>query len=266
MNFDTITTLSLPGYKEIEKVVEIPDSYVFRGKTEKSDMPVLIKLLKKECTQDQMIKFAKAFKHYQPYKVQGIISPIDMIIHYHNLCVIYRDEGKVFLPMYFKKRGFDSETFLLTSIHIVKVIKDIHNVLDYHGDLRPGNILIDENTKEICIIGVNDFEVGFEKAQLSAKEQMIDAFKYTPPEQTGRISWQIDNRSDLYSLGVVFYEMLCKQVPFISSNPLVRIHSHIAKVPAPLQDHNPNIPLIFNEIIQKLLNKSAEERYQSASG
>ncbi len=86
------------------------------------------------------------------------------------------------------------------------------------------------------------------------------------PEQTGRMNRAIDYRTDLYSLGVTFYEMLTGILPFQATEPLELVHCHIAKQPLPPRQLNPEIPQAVSEIVMKLLSKTAEDRYQSAYG
>src|SRR5258705_1016868 len=86
------------------------------------------------------------------------------------------------------------------------------------------------------------------------------------PEQTGRMNRSIDSRSDLYSLGIVFYEMLTGVLPFTASDPMEWVHAHVARQPLPPGDRVLEIPPPVSAIVMKLLTKMAEERYQTAAG
>jgi predicted ATPase/GAF domain-containing protein len=89
---------------------------------------------------------------------------------------------------------------------------------------------------------------------------------YMAPEQTGRMNRSIDARSDLYSLGVTFYEMLTGSLPFTASDPMEWVHCHIARQPIPPDQRAMQIPAALSVITMKLLAKNAEERYQTAAG
>ena len=86
------------------------------------------------------------------------------------------------------------------------------------------------------------------------------------PEQTGRMNRSIDARSDLYSLGITFYEMLTGTLPFTAADPMEWVHCHIARQPAPPDERVAGIPGPLSAIVMKLLAKTAEDRYQTAAG
>ncbi|WP_413201342.1 ATP-binding protein, partial [Nostoc piscinale] len=89
---------------------------------------------------------------------------------------------------------------------------------------------------------------------------------YISPEQTGRMNRGIDYRTDFYSLGVTFYELLTGDLPFPSHDPMELLHSHIAKLPQKLSNKKPDIPQVICNIVMKLMAKNAADRYQSALG
>ena len=97
-------------------------------------------------------------------------------------------------------------------------------------------------------------------------EKIKGTLAYLSPELTGRMDRSVDLRSDLYSLGVVFYEMLTGVPPFRSEDPLELLHCHIAVNPVPPQDLDGRIPHALSLIVLKLLLKAPEDRYQSSFG
>src|SRR5262245_43734656 len=88
------------------------------------------------------------------------------------------------------------------------------------------------------------------------------------PEQTGRMDRPIDWRTDLYSLGVTYYQMLTGQLPFEAKDALAWMHCHMAQPPRPLRraEGVTEVPEVLSAILMKLLSKAPEDRYQSASG
>src|SRR4029077_6334972 len=99
-----------------------------------------------------------------------------------------------------------------------------------------------------------------------APEFIAGTLPYMAPEQTGRMNRSIDSRSDLYALGVTLYEMLIATRPFTASEPLEWVHCHIARVPVPPHERVTSVPAPISAIVMKLLAKTPEARYQTASG
>ena len=97
-------------------------------------------------------------------------------------------------------------------------------------------------------------------------EVIAGTLAYMAPEQTGRMNRSIDSRSDLYSLGVTFYEMLTGALPFKAADPMEWVHCHIARQPVPPDEYAAEIPAPLSAVVMKLLAKTAEERYQTAAG
>ena len=136
-----------------------------------------------------------------------------------------------------------------------------------HKDLKPANVLVNPATGQIWLTGFGiASRLPREHAAPAPPDLIAGTFAYMAPEQTGRMNRSIDSRSDLYSLGVLFYEMLTGVLPFSASDPMEWIHCHIARQPAPPNERVPGIPDPVAAIVMKLLAKNAEDRYQTAAG
>src|SRR5205807_2502604 len=97
-------------------------------------------------------------------------------------------------------------------------------------------------------------------------EVIAGTLAYMAPEQTGRMNRSVDSRSDLYALGVTFYEMLTGQLPFTAADPMEWVHCHIARQRVPPNERVAGVPGPLSAMVMKLLAKTAEERYQTAAG
>jgi predicted ATPase/signal transduction histidine kinase len=136
-----------------------------------------------------------------------------------------------------------------------------------HRDLKPANILVNfaEGQAHLTGCGIAS-RLPCERQTASPPETLFGTLAYMAPEQTGRLNCPVDFRSDLYSLGVTFYQMFTGSLPFTASDPLEWVHCHIARKPVPPSERLPSVPAPVSRIIMKLLAKAADERYQSAAG
>jgi predicted ATPase/tRNA A-37 threonylcarbamoyl transferase component Bud32 len=153
------------------------------------------------------------------------------------------------------------------AVDLTRILGEIHRQNVIHLDLNSKNILIGKGQEAIHIIDLGSASYidrgGYQKVR---PDQLLGTLPYISPEQTGRINRAVDERSDLYSLGVVFYELMTGQLPFASKNPSEIVYDHIARVPISPSEVSAEIPEVLSAIILKLLSKNAEDRYQSAAG
>jgi predicted ATPase/signal transduction histidine kinase len=157
--------------------------------------------------------------------------------------------------------------FLPLAIACAASLAEVHRLGVLHKDIKPENLLVDERAGTVRIGGF-DVASFFPREHQPATSPILleGTLAYMSPEQTGRMNRAMDQRSDLYSLGVVFYEMLTGGLPFTPGDPLEWLHCHIARVPRPPAEIVPDIPPVLSQLVMKLLAKAAEDRYQSAAG
>lgn len=160
--------------------------------------------------------------------------------------------------------GLDIERFLAIAMALAAAVSKMHQAGWLHRDIRTGNVLFDAATGTARLTG---FGIAVPPGQDACDEPpAIGTFAYMAPEQTGRINRRVDERSDLYSLGVTLYELLTGTLPLTASSPAEWIHGHLARQPTPPTQRRETVPAQLSDIVMKLLGKSPDDRYQSASG
>ena len=162
------------------------------------------------------------------------------------------------------------DTFLPLAISITEALSRLHKQKIVHKRISPQHILINQESGRVSFAdpvtpssdaprsGISrNFTTGHEAAVSPA---------YLSPEQLGKVNRIVDYRSDLYSLGVTFYELLTGRPPFQAQDLLEWVHCHFARIPkAPVQ-LVPAIPPVVSDIVVKLLAKTVEDRYQTVTG
>jgi diguanylate cyclase (GGDEF)-like protein/PAS domain S-box-containing protein len=156
------------------------------------------------------------------------------------------------------------EQFLRLALGICDALVPLHRAEGCYGQLAPETVFVCQATWQVLLLGVVPPEQLFgEGTQLFSTGP---ALPYAAPEQSGRINQRVDARSDCYSLGVIFYQLLTGSLPFEAKDPLEWVHAHIAREPPAPHVRADGIPVTLSEIVMKMLEKSPDRRYQSISG
>ncbi len=164
-------------------------------------------------------------------------------------------------------RPLDVSHFLRIAIPLAGALRQMHDRGLIYKDIKPANILVDAASGGVCLTGFGIASRLPREHQAPAPPEMIaGTLAYMAPEQTGRMNRSVDSRSDLYALGVTFYEMLTGQLPFSAADPIGWVHCHIARQPVPPHERVAGVPEPLSAIVLKLLAKTGEERYQTAAG
>ncbi len=159
------------------------------------------------------------------------------------------------------------ERFLELAARIAGAAAELHGQGVIHKDIKPGNVLVHPATLEVKLTDLGVATRLPREQQPARPPQLIEGtLPYMSPEQTGRMNRAVDSRTDLYSLGVTFYQMLTGRLPFEARDPLEWIHCHVARVPPSPPELVPEVPEAVKRIVMKLLAKMADDRYQTARG
>jgi predicted ATPase/signal transduction histidine kinase/ActR/RegA family two-component response regulator len=163
--------------------------------------------------------------------------------------------------------GLPVSEFLRLTSAICDAVAQMHYSRRVHLDIAPDTIYFDMQCMQAKLASAG-IALGHGTADAASRlPTLIEGrLPYISPEQTGRTGTAIDSRSDLYSLGVTFYEMLAGELPFQARDALEWVHLHIAGTPRSLSQTRPELPAVLSDIIAKLLAKAPDERYQSAVG
>ncbi len=269
--------IEIPGYRVLSQIYESANSQVYRGIRESDERAVIVKLLKQDFpTVAELARYKQEYEIIRNLKLNGVIKAYGLETYQRTLALILEDFGGVSLKTWMRdsaladrlaNRQLNLWEFLNIAIEIAECLEQIHAANIIHKDINPSNIVYNPETKQIKII---DFGIATAIAgsQTPLKNPTVleGTLAYISPEQTGRMNRSIDYRTDFYSLGVTFYEMLCNALPFETLDPMELVHCHIAKQPVPPHQINPEISPALAGIVLKLLAKNAEDRYQSAWG
>ncbi|MDB4899593.1 MAG: multi-sensor signal transduction multi-kinase, partial [Gemmatimonadetes bacterium] len=158
-------------------------------------------------------------------------------------------------------------SFLDIAIPLSAALGQVHARGLIHRDVKPANILVDTTSGDVQLTG---FDIASrlqrERHAPALPEVIAGTLSHMAPEQTGRMNRSVDSRSDLYALGVTFYEMLTGTLPFAATDPMEWVHCHIARQPTSASERVPSVPPQLSSIVAKLLAKTAEDRYQTTAG
>jgi PAS domain S-box-containing protein len=163
--------------------------------------------------------------------------------------------------------AMEIERFLRFAISVTAAMGHVHSRGLVHKDIKPANMLVNAARDQVWLTGFGIASRLPRERQLPHPPEVVaGTLAYMAPEQTGRVNRSIDSRSDLYALGVTFYEMLTGSLPFTANDPMELVHCHIARKPTPPHERRTTVPKALSAIIMKLLAKTADERYQTAAG
>jgi predicted ATPase/signal transduction histidine kinase len=250
------------GFKDVQNILETEHYSLVKATQEVDGKRYILKVSKIAYSGKIDPTFDQEMKLMMQFPTDVILKPIGLhTSDQKSILVMENFNGLPLRQIISKPRSISQSIKLLCQIALA--IEELHQKKWIHCNLTPENIWADEETGKIKIL---DFSLAtlINKTQENASG-FLGTYAYMSPEQTGRMNRSVDRRSDLYSLGVIFYEILTGQLPFQASQPMEWVHCHIAKVPPSLRGLNPKIPSYCEAVVLKLLSKNQEDRYDTAT-
>jgi len=255
---------TISHYKILEKLGEGGMGEVYRAEDINLKREVALKFLPKEFSSDPDAK-----KRFMSEARSA------SILDHNNICVIHEisetEDGQLFISMNYctgetlqrkmQEEQLDLKDVLKYIAQIAKGLEKAHSHEIIHCDIKPGNIIVtDDGIAKIVDFGIAKIA---SEEKLHSKERTSGTIAYMSPEQVG--SSGIDPRTDIWSLGVIFYEMLTKRTPFQDSYNEALMYSIINEEPYAITKINPDIPAEIEQIVNKLIQKNPDDRYQKIS-
>jgi len=256
----------IPGYKITESIHHSESTEVLKATRETDDLSVILKVAS---TPSYLERKNRLFSEYELGEtLSGNLTPKYLGVEEvdNRVVLVLENDGMSSLETLIPKNGLEFPKFLQLAAKIASAIDEIHTQGVIHKDINPSNIIASSNLDSIKLI---DFglatRISEETVAFDSPNILEGTLSYISPEQTGRINKPVDSRSDLYSFGVTLYQMISGKTPFGKLNLGELVFSHIAKIPVSVSEIRQDIPLAVSLVIEKLMNKSPDERYQTAA-
>ncbi|KCZ71707.1 putative ATPase [Candidatus Methanoperedens nitroreducens] len=260
----------IPNYEILEKIAEGPHADVYKAYHKKNPNQMLVlKVLKTVVlSADKKSHIKQRIEHLKILSDPMVITPLSLDSKDGLYFITQEYFSGLALDKLIEKEGkIPLKEFFSIACKLAGALDKIHEAGIIHGGVKPHNILVDPGTFDVRLTDfIGAIDVGSVSHFIYDKSFVRNTLAYSSPEQTGRISHRVMYSSDMYSLGIVFFEMLTGHLPFTASDPLELIHSHLAEEAPPVNELEPGIPIALGKIVAKLMHKEPEKRYMSGAG
>jgi serine/threonine protein kinase len=244
---------------------------VYVAKQKYLDREVAVKVLRKEMATDSTS--VKRFM-LEAKAASNLSSPHTVTIHDFGITgeqllffVMEKLRGKALGDIIEDDGAMDPQRSVEIICQVCRSLSEAHSFKIWHRDLKPDNIFItprEDGTEHAKVLDFGIAKFAGENTQVTATGMVCGTPQYLSPEQAQ--GGELDGRTDVYSLGIVLYEMLAGVPPFTGGTPVQVLLSHIKDIPPPLTERNPDarVPAALVKVIDKALQKDADRRISSA--
>ena len=258
------------GYKINSIINDRGAVIVYRAWDKSSHQTVILKTLKdRNPSSEALASLEHDFRITQKVASDFVIKAHRLtMLEDGRMAIALEDIGGASLASFLQTKQYLAiDLFLEIALMLAKGIGDIHGMNIIHKDINPNNIIYNPQTKALKI---TDFDIATELSresqEINNKGALEGTLGYISPEQTGRMNRFLDYRSDFYSLGATFYEMLTGMAMFRAADALGYVSAHISKTPVRVDQINKSAPQLVADIIEILVAKAPDNRYQSSLG
>jgi len=259
--------VELSGYV-LEPLRKDEEFILYRGHSKQAEAPPVLLLapLSLRPALETLKKIEHEYSFRNELDATWAVRPITLSHYNEQRVLVLEDPGGE--PLNRLIHGpMEMKQVLRFAIGLATALGQLHKRELIHKDVKPSNVLVDPRTGQVWLMGFGiTSRLPREHQSPEPPEFIAGTLPYMAPEQTGRMNRSIDSRSDLYAFGVTLYEMLTGSLPFSASDPMALVHCHIARQPVSPGERLKDIPGQVSALIMKLLAKTAEERYQTATG
>jgi serine/threonine-protein kinase len=250
-------------YKVLEELGQGSMGIVYKAHDPNLDLNLAVKVLRPECLQGETL--VKRF--IAEARVLGRLDHPNIVRVYN----VDEDQGTVYIAMEFlegealndlaKRKRLSPEEIADLGAKIAEALGYAHSKGIVHRDVKPGNILVRSDGKpKITDFGIARIEDTAEHLRTQAGE-VLGTPAYMSPEQV--LSEPVDGRSDIFSLGIILYELCAGERPFLGDSLGAVFQAITQAIPVPLSERNPEMPASFAEVVERCLRRNPADRFQS---
>lgn len=258
----------IPGYTTKEEVFSSSSKIALRAIRNSDAMPVILKMSKQTgFGSSSSEELEQEFQLLSSLATKDVLEGISKLTLENRCLLELEDFEGVNLADFLADNKLSFLKKLHVAVQLATFVEYLHRNGILHRDLRPLHFLVHPSSLEMkCVDLSTACALHNGQTNSSLQEKFLSGREYLAPEQTGRIALKEDVRTDLYSLGILFYFLFTGHVPFHSEDMNELIHAHLAKQPAHPQSICPELPDMLSLLLLTLLEKKPDARYQTAKG